>query len=162
MAANEKYLKIVDEYAKDLEALAGQEVVVGIPASKNGSHVGDSLTLVEIGAIHEFGAPNANIPQRSFLRVPLQANAGKIFKTIEKDLKIKNMNPKQALGRLGAAGQAVVLESFKTQNDGAWQDLKSSTKNQRKKGKGTGDDKPLVDTGQLRRSITFEVRKNVT
>jgi phage gpG-like protein len=159
MATNEDYAKLVDEYAKDLEVLAGQEVVVGIPKAKNGQHQGEEvITLAELGAMHEYGAPKAGIPQRSFLRAPLSANTNKLLKTIEKDLKFSKTKPNVALGRLGAAGQSVVLEAFNTQNNGTWNKLKPATIRARRKGTGEGQDKPLIDTGQLRRSITFEVR----
>lgn len=162
MAKNEEYLAEVHNYAKQLESLSKQEVVVGIPASKNKNHVSDEnnevITLAELGSIHEYGAPGAGIPQRSFLRVPLASNAKNLFKKIEKDLKFSKINTKVALGKLGANGQSVVLQAFKTQGDGKWSALKPSSISQRKKGKGSGSTKPLIDTGQLRQSITFEVR----
>lgn len=163
MADNKKYVKYVDDYAKQLENLSNQEVVVGIPASKNEKHIsnGEIITLAQLGAIHEYGAPKVGIPQRSFLRAPLSANVNKLFKQIDKDLKLPNLNPKTALGKLGANGQSIVLQAFKTQNNSTWDELKPATIRSRKKGKGTGEDMPLIDSGQLRRSITFEVR-NVT
>lgn len=158
MASNKKYLEAVETYSKQLEALAGQEVVVGIPASKNERHDDSDLTLAQIGAIHEYGAPEAGIERRSFLRVPLSMEAGNLFKQIEKDLKFSKINTSKALGRLGAGGQSVVLKAFKTQGEGTWKKLSKATERRRKKGKGSGSNKPLIDSGQLRRSITYEVR----
>ena len=159
MSQNEKYAKEVDLYVRQLEALSGREVVVGIPASNNKNHVGkETIAMAELGAIHEYGAPSVGIPQRSFLRVPLSANVNNIFKVVEQDLKFKDTDSNKALNKLGAKGQTIVLEPFKTQGDGAWQPLSRKTILRRKKGKGKGEDKPLIDTGQLRRSITWEVR----
>ncbi len=91
MAKNKAYLKEVSKYTKDLKLLAGMEVVVGIPASKNKLHQDPEsrtvTTLAELGAIHEFGAPKAKIDQRSFLRAPLGSNVNMLFKALEKDLK---------------------------------------------------------------------------
>ena len=154
MAKPEDYLKEVSKYTKELEKLAGSEVVVGIPQSKNSkynSEDGTNITMAELGAIHEYGVPESGIPQRSFLRVPLQNNADKLLKTIDNDLKFSKTNTNQALGKLGASGLSIVLEAFKTSGGGTWQKLKPSTR------KGTNA-KPLIDTGQLRQSITFEVR----
>jgi len=158
LANNEAYLKEIDKYTKELESLSGQEVVVGIPASKNKNHDGEVTTLAELGAIHEYGAPDVNIPQRSFLRAPLAANVNELFKTLSKDLKFSKIDTKTALGRLGAKGQSIVLKAFNTQNEGTWISLKPKTVSNRKKGKGSGSVKPLIDTGQLRQGITFEVR----
>ena len=162
MASNEKYLTEVNKFVKEMESLAGSEVVVGVPATANKVHVGadkEIISLASLGAIHEYGAPKANIPQRSFLRVPLTKNVDDLFKFIEKDLKFSKIDTSIALGRLGAKGQSVVLEAFNSQGDGTWSKLKAGTIRQRKKGKGSGSDKPLIDTGQLRQAITYEVRK---
>jgi len=158
LVSNKAYLKEVSKYTIELEKLSKQEVVVGIPANKNKNHDGTLTTLAEIGAVHEFGSPEAKIPQRSFLRSPLSANVKTIFKQIEKDLKFSKINTKIALGRLGAKGTSIVLKAFNTQNEGTWISLKPITVLSRKEGKGTGSVKPLIDTGQLRQGITFEVR----
>lgn len=161
MAKPEDYLKEVSKYTKELETLAGSEVVVGIPASKNKEHSGDEgpvTTLAEVGAIQEFGVPQNGVPQRSFLRVPLQTNIDKLFKSLDTNLKFSQTNTNQALGKLGAKGVSIVLEAFNSSGSGTWLPLKPSTKSARKKG-GAGA-KPLIDSGQLRQSITFEVRDN--
>ena len=159
MAKHKDYLKEVSKYTKELEKLAGSEVVVGIPESKNSKYESEdntNITMAELGAIHEYGVPESGIPQRSFLRVPLQTNADKLLKTIDNDLKFSKTNTNQALGKLGAGGLSVVLEAFKSSGSGTWLKLSDKTKAKRKK-KGIGA-KPLIDTGQLRQSITFEVR----
>lgn len=159
MAKNEAYLKEVTKYHDQLKSLSKKEVVVGIPSSKNKSHSESTQTVAQIGATHEYGVPELRIPRRSFLRVPLTKKTKEIFKLIEKDLKVSKINITKALGRLGAKGQSVVLEAFKTQGGGSWRKLSKFTESRRKKGKGSGSNKPLIDTGQLRQSITFEVRE---
>jgi len=158
LAKNEAYLKEVAKYTEQMKKLSKQEVVVGIPADKNKQHYGSAETNAGIGAIHEYGAPVVGIPQRSFLRLPLTLKAKEIFALLKKDLKFSKIDTKKALGRLGAKGQSVVLEAFDTQGNGKWAELKPSTVRGRKKGSGEGTDKPLRDTGQLKQSITFEVR----
>jgi len=158
LAKNKAYLAEVHNYANQLKALSKKEVVVGIPAKKNKKHDDSPFTVAEIGAVHEFGSPSAGIPQRSFLRVPLSENVKQLFKALDKDLKFSKINTNKALGKLGAKGQSIVLEAFKTQNKGRWEVLKPATISNRLQGSGTGSTKPLIDTGQLRQSITFEVR----
>lgn len=155
---NQKYLNQVAKYTKQLEELAGLEVVIGIPKSNNAIHKGSKFTVAQIGAVHEYGSPENGIPQRSFLRVPLSNNSNELFKQISKDLKFSKINSNTALGRLGSSGVSVVLEAFNSQGGGTWKELKPSTEARRKKGKGSGSNKPLIDTGQLRQKITFEVR----
>ncbi len=159
MASNEAYLKEVSKFTLQMEKLAGQTVVVGIPSDKNKKHDGTVTTIAELGAIHEYGAPESGIPQRSFLRVPLAAKGKELIASISNDLKFSKIDTDKALGKLGARGQSVVLEAFNTQGIGKWAPLKPSTINARKKGTGGGSNKPLIDTGQLRHSITFEVRE---
>ena len=154
MANPEEYLKLLSKYTKELEKLAGSEVVVGIPATKNKQYNGEdgqNITLAELGAIHEYGVPENGIPQRSFLRVPLQTNLDVLYKSLDKNLKFSKTNTNQALGKLGAKGVSIVLEAFKSSGNGTWSPLKPSTR------KGTGA-KPLIDTGQLRQSMTFKIR----
>lgn len=52
-----------------VRALAAKKakVKVGVLASA-GVHPESGVSLVEIAAVHEFGSPAANIPQRSFIR----------------------------------------------------------------------------------------------
>lgn len=164
MPSNEVYLNNVSKYVKELEKLRDMEVVVGIPASSNKIHDNKEeqskvTTLAELGAIHEYGSPQNGIPQRSFLRVPLQMESKKLIEFIGKDLKFSKIDTSKALGRLGVKGVSIVLEAFSTQGNSTWDKLKPSTIANRKKGKGSGTDKPLIDTGQLRQGITSEVRK---
>lgn len=58
------------ELADNVNDLGRSHVKVGILAGKGADTPGDdtSLTLAQIAAIHEYGAPAANIPERSFLR----------------------------------------------------------------------------------------------
>lgn len=161
MPSNKQYLSDVTNYVRQLEDLSKKEVVVGIPASANKNHKsedGEIIKLAELGAIHEYGSPKLRIPQRSFLRIPLQTNHDRLLKFISKELSFSEIDTNNALGKLGALGQSVVLEAFKTQGDGKWKPLSPLTELYRKKGNSSGSSKPLIDTGQLRQSITFEVR----
>lgn len=159
-----------------MRLLTRSEVLVGIPADKGG-HPGedDPVTYSEVGYIHENGAPDANIPARPFLipgiraahdqivdqlrgagRAALEGNAGGVAKALE---------------RAGIIGQNSVRAQF-VDND--WPELAESTLNKRgpatrdesgkitKRGKTRrerGAVNPLQDTGLLRKSITYVVRK---
>lgn len=109
-----------------------------------------------IGAVHEFGAPAKNIPQRSFLRIPISEH-------LEKELEqsgllnkerlaevIKTGNMKAWVEQIGVAAVAVVDDAFESSGDGRWPKWKQ--KNYKNEG-----GMLLVDTGGLRQSIHYEV-----
>lgn len=153
MRDNKKFLEIVTRYEKALKSVQSKEVVVGIPASKNKSHKkSKGLTVAAIGFQHEFGVPERGIPQRSFLRDPLSRYSGEVIDQLRKKLSIKDMSPQKALQQAGVQGVAIVLEAFKTENNGQWKKLSQKTIDAKESAK------PLIDTGQLRSSITYEVR----
>jgi phage gpG-like protein len=115
---------------------------------------GKYLTNAEIGAIHEFGAPKAGIPERSFLRMPVISRLGD-------GLKGQSLSDWEGVllsgglvGVLRVVGQAavnVVQAAFHSGGFGRWAKLKPATIRRKK------NSDPLVDTTQLRRSITFAV-----
>ena len=115
---------------------------------------GKFLTNAEVGVIHEFGAPNAKIPERSFLRMPILSRLDDEIRTVPagdwKDLLVSSGLP----GVLRAIGQSavnVIQMAFHTGGFGRWAKLKPATMRR----KGSSD--ILVDSTQLRRSITFAV-----
>lgn len=138
----------IKNYEDNLKFLKTHDVVIGIPKKNNAQH--EASTNADIGFKHEFGV---GVPQRSFLKISLLKDRDKIVKSTQKFL---TKNPKKTLELIGVHGQNSVLESFKTEGFGKWKALSERTKEHKK------SDKILIDTGQLRQSITFEVRKNVT
>lgn len=131
------------------------EVVVGIPGDKNKKHANSAYTVAEIAALHEFGVGGQ--VERSFLRVPLSSNKKKYSKFAKGNISAVlagNLAMDKYLGKLGALAQSDSVESF-TNND--WEQVSDARLAQKTVGGKTGD-KPLIDTGQLRQSITHEVR----
>lgn len=137
--------KAVADYKKTLEDLKKLEVVVGLPKGKSDG------TVIQYGAVHEFGAPERNIPRRSFLRVPTLNAENQIMRFAENQSKQleKGVNATLFMGRIGAFIQGIVLKSFR-END--WEALKESTVKRK------GSSAPLIDKGQLLQSITWDVR----
>lgn len=137
-------------------------VKVGIIGEKGGNETQDGITMVELGAIHELGAPKANIPERSFIRRTFNVKQKELGQTIGALLKQVNWrNPKSiedALGKLGAWGAAQVKNTI-TEGPGLTaagggfpgEPLKDRTIARK------GSDRPLVDTGRLLNSITWKV-----
>lgn len=110
-----------------------------------------ALSLIEVAAVHEFGAPSANVPQRSFIRATADAQAGEIQR-LEEVLGAQVIDgiltEDKALGLLGSK-VAAMMQARITSNIPP--PLKAETVDRK------GSSVALVDTGQLKASITFAV-----
>jgi phage gpG-like protein len=136
-------------------------VKVGVLASKGAGDThntdgGSPMTLVEIAAVHEFGSRDGRIPERSFLRSTFlirRVNALAAMQTkLAKAIVTDGMDPSKALAILGAWGAAEVKNTF-TEID-IPPPLAESTIARK------GSSRPLVDTGLLKNSISYEVVDN--
>lgn len=139
-----------------VKAMKGKGVTakVGILGTKNvRSAKSGSTSNATIGAAHEFGT--TKLPQRSFLRLPLQLElpeklqaAGAFNKDTIKEV-VRTGTFRQWVEKIAIMAVSTVQEAFDTAGFGRW----IASNMDRKKVKQT-----LVETGQLRDSITYEVR----
>jgi hypothetical protein len=127
---------------------------VGILGSTN-SRSSKGSSNATIGAAHEFGT--TTIPQRSFLRVPLTENlskqiesSGALDKNVLADV-IKSGTVVPWLKKITVLAEKIVLGAFDSQGYGKWPSWKNPSYSNN-----TG--MVLVDTQQLRNSITSEVK----
>lgn len=118
--------------------------------------LGDSRNAT-VGAVHEFGAPGRNIPQRSFLRVPIadhledaMTESGIFDNPDTLNTVLKEGTMHKWVEKVGILSMGVIDDAFETSGDGKWPEWKDP--NYHNEGGAL-----LVDTGQLRRSITYEV-----
>ena len=145
----EGILKKLQEMQEGLQT--NNAILVGLP-SETGTkeHPNSKLNNATIGAIHEFGAPEKNIPERSFLRAGLDQNKKTLTKATEKMLhnvlegRINSEQGMNVVGGLAAAG----IKKYMAEG------IAPPLKRPRKTGI-DGLDKPLIDTGELRASITW-------
>lgn len=127
---------------------------VGILGNKNERNE-KGKSNAEIGATHEFGSFSQNIPKRSFLKTPLFQLRKK--ELLDGTIKIVNNNLSKPEGakliykQLGLLGEYIVKNAFLTGGYGTWKPLGQQTIKRK------GSDKILIDTSQLRRSITSKV-----
>lgn len=124
--------------------------------NKKKAATGSELTNSEIGVIHEMGSLTNNIPSRSFLRLPIELKEKDIVssmggKTVQKA--IENNQIKTVYSLLGVIAEGYVKQAFASGGYGQWEALSASTIKKK------GSSAPLIDTGQLRRSITSDVVK---
>ena len=128
------------------------KVYIGVPASKNGMHEG-GINMATLLAIHVLGAPSRGIPQRDPLRPPLIANAQRYSDLLALGLKNSlsdGTDPKLVYEKIGIVATNDVKDYFITGNFKALSEKTIKAK---------GSSKPLIDTGEMRNSITYEVRQ---
>jgi hypothetical protein len=140
--------------ARNAESVSDWVVAVGVLADAEGeaAHAGTALTVLALAEVHEFGAPAAGIPQRSFVRAAVDEHVEEI-RALQKSLLQQvlgaRIGVKEALERLGAFVVGLIQQRIA---DGI--DPPNAAATVARKGSAT----PLVDTGQLRASITYQVR----
>ena len=141
-----------------IEAVKNLEVLVGIPAD-TATRDGDDMNNATLAFIHTYGSPIANIPARPFLIPGIKKAQELITKNLGKAaLAIFEGNPEKATQFLNKAGQ-VASNSVKrifTDPSNGWPPNSPLTIYLK------GSDRPLIDTGQLRKSITYVVRETVS
>lgn len=106
---------------------------------------------LEVAAVHEFGAPAAGIPQRSFIRATVDLNAGEIARLQHATMTAYvqgKVTLRQGLDRIGMKVAAMMQKRIAAGIDPPLAESTIARK---------GSSKPLVDTGQLRSSITWAV-----
>lgn len=130
-------------------------VTVGVHSDdgENTAEGGGNLTVLDVATFHEFGT--MTIPERSFIRAGVDQNE-RVIRSLIKNVSRaivsnrKRMSPRRALEIIGADITRKIQGRIR---DGIDPPLAASTL-ARKGGKTT----PLIDTGQLIQSITFQVR----
>lgn len=140
--------KTFEQFRKRLED-NGRIVKVGIPDDASD----EGVSLAMIGAVHEFGVPEKNIPERSFLRSGIKRNREQFIRLNRVNL-VKILQGKMAidtaLGLLGEFGKASVQREIRI---GEYVPLSEQTVRRK------GSSKPLIDTGNMIQSITYSVEK---
>jgi hypothetical protein len=128
--------------------------IIGTRAGEEhaGKSASEHLTNVRLALIHEFGAPEQGIPERSFVRSAFhehrEAYRELLVKLVKDGVLEGKMSLEKALGLLGQKMASDMKGKF-TKND--WPPNTPETISAK------GSSRPLIDTGALRASITYEV-----
>lgn len=129
-------------------AARDRSVKVGVMAA-----AGASSELLTIAAVHEFGSPSRNIPQRSWLRSTFRDKRGELDRMVVRVARLiiqGKLNVDRGLGLLGTWAAAAVKATIAS-GPHIPPPLKPETIARK------GSDRPLVDTGQLVNSITYVI-----
>jgi phage gpG-like protein len=114
-------------------------------------------TIARIAKFHEFGAPSAGIPERSFIRAALRERAGDLQRqqrritTLLLKGKIDEQTAMKMLGRYAVG----LMKNYINAQPKEWAPLAPATV----KSKGSRKNKILINTGQLINSITSRILK---
>lgn len=150
--------KSLEKIGESLEMVTLKSVLVGIPAEKAARDAESKMTNVDIAYIQNFGAPEANIPSREFMRPGIADVQSKIVKALRLAGKaaFNGEDPDKYLNQAGLVAQAGIRAKI---TNGPFLPLAASTVAARMS-RGKKSDKPLIDTGQLRNAITYVIREN--
>lgn len=137
--------KAIRQLEKINKSMRGKDdrVKVGLPKGSN--DYPDGTSVIMVGAVHEFGSPSRNVPQRSFLRSTMQEKRRtykRMFVKLSKKIVDGTIDKKKALNLLGLQVQTDVKQKIT--------DIKEPALVSR-------EGNPLIDTGHLRQSIVYEV-----
>ena len=133
-----------------LNTLNNKSILIGVTQKSDARS--DGMNNATLAMVHEFGSPKHNIAERSFLRVPLSQNQEKITTLAKKQVYkalSSETNVITPLEEIGVFSSNLCKMAI---TDGLTPALKPATIKRKK------SSKPLIDTGNLLNSITWEVR----
>lgn len=165
MAQKSGLFVVQDKWKKIHSAISGlpqRDVLVGIPLEKTDRDPQPNepagITNAALGFIHNYGAPEQNIPERNFMEsgiADVQPKVDRYLKQAAKAAMQGNLElTEKCLHAVGLTAQAGVRERIQT---GPFEPLAASTLAARRR-KGRTGEKPLLDTAQMRNAITYVVR----
>lgn len=141
----------LEDLQKRMKDARGRSVVkVGIQETA-GSHKESEggLSVADVGSFHEFGTDT--IPQRSFIRAPIQDNKADLQtlqRKLLKEVMLGGKSTGEALALIGEKAQSDMIAAI---NAGIEPGLEQSTIDAK------GSSTPLIDSGQLKQSIRYKV-----
>lgn len=114
-------------------------------------HKGSEFSNVDIATVHEFGTDT--IPERSFIRSTYDRDQKRFFEILKR-YKLKmaqgQMDAKMVLTFVGEFAQKQIQQTI---TDGGIPFIENTPETVRRKGSSS----PLIDTGQMRQSVRYEV-----
>lgn len=154
----------LDRLLDNVRNLTRTEVLVGIPAENQTRtpQAGETKALIgnaAIGYLMENGSPAQNIPARPFLAPGVEGAGDQIAARLRAAGEAALISDQSAMDRsFNAAGLIAQSSVQRAISEGSFAPLSERTLKARRARGRTGE-KPLIDTGQLRRAVTYVIRK---
>lgn len=138
-----------DRLLKELQELKNLQVKIGYQSGKNKDDKG--VDYADIAAWNELGTSNG-IPSRPFMRNAIDNHKGELEECMKAQTQalINGATARQVLEQTGLFVKDLVQNEITT---GSFEPNKERTKKRK------GSDKPLIDTGTLRRSAGYFIEK---
>lgn len=178
----------VGKLLASIQRLVGQEVLVGIPASQAERNDEDPKPMnnAQLGYVHENGSPAQNVPARPFLIPGVEDTQESYTSHLQKAVTAAlNGDNTKVQTELNAAGLAASSGARNKITTGEFEPLSPATVRNRRKNRSTksmrasekkyleliangatpeqaqdeAGIRPLINTGQLRNSLTYVIRK---
>ena len=152
VSANDEQWKAVQEAVKELK---NHEVLVGVPQEKSSRKGSGKVTNAELLFIHTNGSPVRGIPARPVLQPAIENDKERVGEMLGKAIDAATSgNKEQVVPALERAGQygANICRAWFTNPSNSWEPNSEETKKRKK------SSRPLIDTGEMRKSITYIVR----
>lgn len=164
----------IKAFNEAIAELKSYEVLVGIPEENNGRPAEGSVAVsnAELLYIHTHGSPINGIPARPVIEPALEHEKERVSELLQNAADVALSGNKEgvlpALEKAGMFGQNAVRAWFTNPSNewaensditikGGWMKNKVSGKVFRVKGKKSN--RPLIDTGEMRKSIIYKVKK---
>jgi len=150
ITVNDSGLRRLMSQVKDLEG--DPHVRVGIFSDGKGGeqHDESGLSNVELAVIHEFGAPEAGIPERSFIRSTFSKERAALKADLKVLLKRVLEGKLEARAMFDLLGQRLVAAiQRRVRGEGIPPPLKQATIDRK------GSSRPLIDTGRMMAALTY-------
>lgn len=153
----------LESLIKGLAFIATNDVYVGIQEKdtkrkKNKDDI--AITNAELLFIHTNGSPINNVPARPVIEPAIKDDAERLSGMMKKVAQLafddKLTEARRQLSLTGMRGQNVCRNWFTNPKNG-WPPNSPSVQAEKRR-KGSTDPKPLIDTGELRKSITYFIK----
>lgn len=145
-------LKAVQEAVNELKK---HDVLVGIPQEKASREGEGVVTNAELLFIHTNGSPARGIPPRPVLQPAIENDKERVGEMLGKAISAATNGRKEeivpALDRAGQYGENICKAWFTNAANG-WKPNSEETIKRK------GSSRPLIDTAQMRKSITHVIR----
>lgn len=139
--------------AENLRKAKSEDRIVKVGLPSGSSPYPDGTSVIMVGAVHEFGAPDQGIPERSWMRSALRGNRRDLVamtQKLAKRVQDGDLSMTEALELLGTKAASMM--------QGQIVDV-SSPPNAPQTIARKGSSNPLIDTGHLRQAVTYQVVK---
>lgn len=127
---------------------------VGVLAATNQREDDQGVTNAEIGLVHEFGSKTQGIPERSFLKLPLEMKRKELMKVLDSGAAkaaFEANDTEKIFELLGLKAEEIIQGAFESGGYGMWPALSQITVKKK------GSSAILIDEGELRRAIISDV-----